>query len=155
MTPTNHTQLAMAHLGSARTAIRNHDYLALNTLLVNGLNPNQPAQDGRFLVHDSIMFDASGTSIDILRHHNADIDARWRSYLNWTPAHIAWFSGRADIVEKLRRLGADLSLEDSRGWSASRALHPISKIEAERKFMGFAPMVGHTTDMPAFYSNLA
>lgn len=148
MSITTYSPLALAHLGSARTAIRNHDYLALNKLLVNGLNPNIPAQDGRYLVHDSIMFDASGTSIDILAHHNADINARWRSYLNWTPAHIAWFSGRADIVEKLRRLGADLALEDSRGWSASRALHPITQIETERRFMGFGAMIDHTTQTP-------
>lgn len=151
MSSTYYDPTALARIDTARAAIRNHDYMQLSTLLAHGLNPNQPSSDGRFLVHDSIMYDASGTSIDILKHHHADINARWRSYLNWTPAHIAWFSGRADIVEKLRRLGADLSLEDSRGWSASRAVRcPITQIETKRKFMGFAPMVSHTTDNPFF-----
>lgn len=151
MSYTSYASAALDQIEAARISIRNHDYMQLSTFLAHGMNPNVPAADGRFLVHDSIMFDASGTSIDILKHHDADINARWRNYLNWTPAHIAWFSGRADIVEKLRRLGADLSLEDSRGWSASRALRcPITQIETERKFMGFAPMVSHTTDNPFF-----
>ncbi len=146
-----YSPLALARIDQARTMIRNHDYMALNTLLVNGMNPNIPASDGRFLVHDAIIFDAGGTAIDILMHYHADVNARWSSYLNWTPAHVAWFSGRADIVEKLRRLGADLSLADSRGWAASRALPcPITKIEASRKFDRFADMVGHTTENPVF-----
>lgn len=148
---TFYSPAALARIEQARIAIRNHDYMGLNTLLAYGMNPNIPASDGRYLVHDAIIYDASGTSIDILRHYHADLNARWLSYLNWTPAHVAWFSGRADIVEKLRRLGADLSLEDTRGWSACRALPcPITRIEAKRKFGRFADLVGHTTENPAF-----
>lgn len=143
--------LATARIDQARAVIRRHDYLSLNALLMNGMNPNIPATDGRFLVHDAILFDASGTSIDLLSRYNADVNARWASYLNWTPAHIAWFSGRADIVDKLRRMGADLSLEDTRGWSACRALPcPITQIEATRKFGAMSDLIGHTTEHPAF-----
>jgi ankyrin repeat protein len=146
-----YSPLALQRTEQARDVIRRHDYVSLNTLLTHGMNPNIPASDGRFLVHDAILFDAGGTAVDILMHYHADINARWGGYLNWTPAHIAWFAGRADIVEKLRRLGADLSLEDTRGWSACRALPcPITQIEAARKFSGFGDMVGHTTATPVF-----
>lgn len=142
---------ALQMLEQSRAAIRKRDYLSLNALLSCGLNPNMPAADGRYLVHDAIIFDIGGTSVDILTNYYADVNARWNNYLNWTPAHIAWFSGRADVVEKLRRLGADLSLEDARGWQASHALPcPITKIEAQRKLNRFSEMVGHTTEMPAF-----
>lgn len=147
-----YSNLAMNRTLDARAAINAHDYVTLNTLLASGLNPNIPAIDGRCLVHDAIIADASGTSLDILVHYHADVNARWASYLGWTPAHIAWFAGRADIVEKLRRLGADLSLKDSRGWAASHALPcPITRIEAKRKMGGgFATLVSHSHEMPAF-----
>jgi ankyrin repeat protein len=142
---------ALARIEQARAAIRKHDYLSLNALLANGMNPNMPATDGRYLVHDAVMFDANGTAVDILTHYHADINARWSAYQDWTPAHIAWASGRADLVEKLRRLGADLSLEDSQGWSAQRALPcPITRMEARRRFAPFAGLVSHTTENPAF-----
>lgn len=142
---------AVARIDEARNAIHAHDYVALNTLLASGLNPNIPASDGRYLVHDAVIYDAGGTALDILVHYHADVNARWAAYLNWTPAHIAWFSRRADIVDKLKRFGADLTMEDTRGWSASRAMPcPITRKEAEHKFSGFAALVGHTTDHHAF-----
>ncbi|MCB1537440.1 MAG: hypothetical protein H6865_01825 [Rhodospirillales bacterium] len=143
----------LARIVQARDAIRSHDYAALNGLLAAGLNPNIPAPDGRYLVHDAILFDASGTSIDLLVHYHANLDARWTQYLNWTPAHVAWFAGRADIVEKLRRLGADIELEDTRGWSARRAMPcPITQIEGQLKFGALSMLVGHTTERPIFNS---
>ena len=130
---------AVSRHEEARLAIIRHDYVTLNMILASGLNPNIPAADGRYLVHDAVLYDAGGTSVDLLIHYRADINARWRDYLNWTPAHIAWFSGRADVVEKLRRLGADLEIKDTRGWSANRALPcAITRIEAKRKLSGFS-----------------
>lgn len=138
-------------LAQARKAIRARDYVQLNTLLAEGLNPNVPGADGRYLIHDAIMFDSGATAIDILAHYRANMNVQWAGYMNWTPAHIAWFSGRTDIVNKLQSLGADLTVEDDRGRSASRALScPIARIEARRKLSVFANLVGHTRVMPAF-----
>ncbi|MBU6234685.1 MAG: ankyrin repeat domain-containing protein [Alphaproteobacteria bacterium] len=144
---TYYSPIAITRIEEARNAIRAHDYVALNTMLAQGLNPNIPASDGRYLVHDAVTFDAGGTALDILAHYHADLDAQWANYLNWTPAHIAWYMRRSDIVEKLKNLGADLEIEDARGWSASRALPcPITRKEAELKFSSFANMLGHTHD---------
>jgi len=131
-----YTSSAFKSLESAREAIRSHDYVTLNGLLARGLNPNICGADGRQLIHDAMLMDLNGTSADILLHYGADVNARWTGYLDWTPAHIARFMNRDDIVEKLRRYGANLSLSDTRGWTAARALPcPITRIEAARKFM--------------------
>jgi ankyrin repeat protein len=142
---------ALNRIEDARAAIRANDYVLLNALLGAGLNPNIPAADGRYLVHDAIIYDAGGTSLDILAHYHADVNVRWANYLGWTPAHIAWFARRADVVEKLRGMGADLSLEDNRGWSASRALPcPITRIEAQRKFGGMSQLMGRANEGHVF-----
>ncbi|NBX65616.1 MAG: ankyrin repeat domain-containing protein [Proteobacteria bacterium] len=142
---------AVTRIEEARSAIRARDYVALNALLATGLNPNIPATDGRYLVHDAVIYDAGGTALDILVHYHADLNVRWAAYLNWTPAHIAWFARHADLIKKLKGLGADLALEDARGWSASRAMPcPITRKEAEQKFSGFASLVGHTSDNHVF-----
>lgn len=142
---------ALAAIDDARAAIAAHDYVGLNALLSGGLNPNIPAADGRYLVHDAVLLDAGGTALDILVHYHADVNVRWASYLDWTPAHVAWYAGRSDVVEKLKRLGADLTASDTRGWSALRALPcPITRIEATRKFSPFAGVVGHASEVPAF-----
>lgn len=148
-----YSQAAIAQIEAARTAIKAKDYLALSSMLSQGLNPNIPSADGRYLVHDAILHDADGTAIDILAHYRADLNARWKAYLDWTPAHIAWFMRRADIVDKLKGLGANLGLEDTRGWSALRALPcPITRKEAERKFDHFASAIHRGTTSHLFTS---
>ncbi len=147
MTPAQlfYSPAAATRLNDERQAILSRDYALLAALLANGLNPNIAADDGRTLAHDAVLMDPTGTALDILARYHADLNARWTQYLNWTPAHIAWFMGRAGVVEKLRRLGADLTLRDSRGWSADHALPcPITKIEANRKLGGLSRLLGRT-----------
>lgn len=125
----------------ARYAIATQDYVYLNNLMADGLNPNIPDRDGRFLVHDAVLYDAEGTSLDILMHYHANVNARWSGYLNWTPAHIALFYNHMHVIEKLRRFGADLSLEDTRGWAPIRSLLcPITRFEAKKKLGGIAQL---------------
>ncbi len=139
MTNNFYTNAALKSLESARSAIREHDYVALNALLSRGFNPNLAGPDGRQLVHDALLLDLDGTSVDLLLHYGADVNARWTGYLDWTPAHIARFMGRDDIVEKLRRYGANLTIRDTRGWDATRTLPcPITRIEANRKIMALS-----------------
>lgn len=135
----------------AREAIRAGDSATLSRLLRAGLNPNIPAFDGRFLVHDAVIFDAGGESLTILARHGADLNARWINHLNWTAAHLAAFKERPDILRELRALGANTSLPDARGWRAARSAPcPITRIEAQRKLSPMAMLVSHSRTAPVF-----
>lgn len=136
----------------AREAIRTRNYATLTRILRAGLNPDVPAMDGRFLVHDAVIFDADGQSLDILTRFGANLNARWAAHLGWTAAHLAAFKDRPDVLERLRNLGADVALKDTRGWQAAThaAPCPITRIEAERKLSPMALMVQHSSKIPVF-----
>lgn len=135
----------------ARDAIRARNYNNLGRLLRAGLNPNVPAADGRYLVHDAVLFDAGGMALRLLAKHGADLNARWANHLKWTPAHLARFKDRVDVIKELRALGADVSLPDDRGWVPGKTPPcPITLIEAQRKFSPMATLVHHCSRVPQF-----